>query len=132
MIIINMTVGRKIRSIRQSKNISQAALARKAGIAQSTLSYIENGKKTPQFETLASICKALEVSMLELLTYDETDIPFKLLEQDPAWQCILAADWSADDPITGLPLSDLPPDAAKDMDAFEKYLLLKYYWQEEA
>ena len=64
-------LGGKIRRLRQQKNLSQSELAQKAGVAQSTLSYLESGKKMPQFDTLSAICKGLGVSVLELLTYDE-------------------------------------------------------------
>lgn len=74
-------IGKKVRRLRIKGNMSQSQLAQKSGIAQSTLSYIESGKKVPQFDTLSSICKGLGISVLELLSYDEPKAKRKLFEQ---------------------------------------------------
>lgn len=68
---MSFDIGDKIRKMRLSKKISQNTLAKKAGIAQSTLSYIENGDKHPKFETLACICRGLGIGVFELLAYSE-------------------------------------------------------------
>lgn len=66
-------LGRKIRQMREAKGYSQIALAEKAMIAQSTLSYIEAGKKSPTFETLRAIGEGLGVSVAELLRLSEAE-----------------------------------------------------------
>ena len=129
MIDINTTIGKKIRSIRQTNNISQITLAKKAGIAQSTLSYIENGRKNPQFETLAAICKALDITILELLTYNEPDIGFRLFEQNPAWQNMLSRDQLGIHPAT-FANNDVTADAKKEIFALERYLFSQYTREE--
>ena len=68
---MSKNIGDKIKYIRQQKGLSQYALAKKAGIAQSTLSYIEKDAKQPRFETLQTLCAALGVTMFELLTCGE-------------------------------------------------------------
>ena len=68
---MGVDIGGKVKRIRQSKGMSQSALAKESGVAQSTLSYIENGDKHPRFETLSAICKGLNVSVFELLSYGE-------------------------------------------------------------
>ena len=68
---MSFDIGDKIRKMRLSKKISQNTLAKKAGIAQSTLSYIENGDKHPKFETLSCICRGLGIGVFELLAYSE-------------------------------------------------------------
>lgn len=85
-------LGSKIRRLRQKKNLSQSELAQKAGVAQSTLSYLESGKKMPQFDTLSALCKGLGVSVLELLTYDEPKSSKKwpLQQAPPAAQDVSA------------------------------------------
>lgn len=129
MITINPTIGKKVRSIRQANGISQIALAKKAGIAQSTLSYIENGKKSPQFDTLAAICKALDISILELLTYNEPDISFKLFQQNPALRNSLFRDQSAAD-SSAMASDKLSPDIQQQIGALERYLFSKCTQQE--
>ena len=124
---MNVTIGKKIKSMRQSKNISQIDLSKNAGIAQSTLSYLENGKKTPQFETLWAICKALDVTILELLTYDEPDIKFKLLEQYKPYENIPAAGQCKYDAVPLSVKSKVPASIAREIDAFERYLYMKYH-----
>ena len=119
-------IGKKIKSMRKAKHISQSELAKKAGIAQSTLSYIENGKKNPQFDTLSSICKGLGTSVLELLTYEEQKAAKKLFNEQQQQ--------SGDRVQTAIALFryNLPPEAKKELDAFEKYLFYKYAEEEDA
>lgn len=78
---MNKLIGAKVRKLRKLRRMSQSELAIKAGIAQSTLSYIENGKKSPQFDTLSAICRGLEISILELFSYDVLKANKKLFEQ---------------------------------------------------
>ncbi len=78
---MNKEIGAKIRKLRERHHISQSELALKAGIAQSTLSYIENGKKAPQFDTLSAICRGLDISILELFSYDVIKANKNLFEQ---------------------------------------------------
>ena len=66
-----MNVGLKIKKLREQKNISQNELAKKAGIAQSTLSYIESEDKKPTIDTLQSIANALYVDIASLVTQSE-------------------------------------------------------------
>lgn len=57
-----------IRELRQEKGWSQSELARRAGIKQGVLSYIESGRTPhPRIDTLMAIAKALEVPIDELL-----------------------------------------------------------------
>lgn len=77
-------IGKKIRKLRIEGNMSQSRLAKKSGIAQSTLSYIERGKKVPQFNTLSSVCKGLGINIFKLLSYDEPKAKRKLFEQREA------------------------------------------------
>lgn len=57
-----------IRELRQKRGWSQTELARKSGVKQSVLSYIESGKtKNPRIDTLAAIASALGVSVQKLL-----------------------------------------------------------------
>lgn len=113
-------IGRKVRELRKQRRLSQSELALKAGIAQSTLSYVESGKKEPQFDTLSSICKGLGISVLELLSYDEPASGKKLFEQQKR---ALAG------PGGGVPFClprDLPVEALKELYEFQKYLDHKY------
>lgn len=65
-----MDIGERIKLLREKIGMSQAELAKKANIAQSSISYIESGGKSPSLETLECICNGLGISLSELL-YDE-------------------------------------------------------------
>ena len=57
-----------IKRLRRKLGITQSELARRAGIRQGVLSYIENGRtKHPRIDTLAAIANALGVTVDELL-----------------------------------------------------------------
>lgn len=63
-----------MKSIRESKGISQAELSRMTGIPQSVISDIESGKtKAPRIDTLKAIAAALKVSIMDLIEGDEDD-----------------------------------------------------------
>ncbi|MFO0983174.1 MAG: helix-turn-helix transcriptional regulator [Planctomycetota bacterium] len=66
-----MSLGRRICEIRQAKSISQAAVARRAGLAAAYLSRIENDHIEPSFKTLHRIAAALRVSLTDLFGYDQ-------------------------------------------------------------
>lgn len=60
-------IGDRIKILREKKNLTQAELAQKANIAQSTLSYIESGQKSPTIYTVAALAFGLEISVSEIL-----------------------------------------------------------------
>lgn len=61
-------VGKKIKDLRQERNLSQYKLAEKADVSQSFLSALEAGKKSPTVETLEKICRALGISLSEFFS----------------------------------------------------------------
>lgn len=60
-------VGENIKEKRKEKHLSQNQLAKKAGIAQATLSAIESSTKSPAVDTIEKLAAALECSASELL-----------------------------------------------------------------
>jgi transcriptional regulator with XRE-family HTH domain len=63
---LDMAIGDKIKELREKMEISQTAFAKKAGIAQSTVHYIESGVNIPNYKTLEKIAAALEIPVTEL------------------------------------------------------------------
>lgn len=63
-----MTLGNRIRTLRKSHGLSQPALAKKAGVTQSTISDLENDKKSTSADNLMAIAKILKTSQEYLLT----------------------------------------------------------------
>jgi transcriptional regulator with XRE-family HTH domain len=61
------TIAASLRRERQRAGLSLTEVARRAGIAKSTLSQLESGAGNPSVETLWAICVALEVPFSRLL-----------------------------------------------------------------
>jgi transcriptional regulator with XRE-family HTH domain len=61
-----IAVGYKIKSLRMDKGLSQAALAKKAGISPVTMSRIETNLNQPKVTTLKCLARALRISVEEL------------------------------------------------------------------
>lgn len=61
-----MTVGRRIRELRQQKDWSLAELAKRSGVALSSLSRMETGKMTGTLESHLVVARALGVRLTEL------------------------------------------------------------------
>ena len=76
------SVGDNIKALRTAAKISQNALAKKAGIAQATLSAIERQTKNPSVDTIQLLAAALGCSVSDLMdpaqTKNAPEIP-----QDP-------------------------------------------------
>lgn len=63
-----MQFGEQLKKRRNERNLSQPALAELAGIEQSYLSKIENGKSVPSNEVFRCLLQALEISLSDFLT----------------------------------------------------------------
>lgn len=74
-----MDVGERIKSFRVQRNITVNKLANMAGISQSYLREIELGKKQPTVEYLEYICSALDISLKEFFSVDDSDVHPALL-----------------------------------------------------
>lgn len=62
--------GRRVKDMRQSKEMSQADLAKTAKIRRALISEIEHGLANPTMDTIASIAAALDVGPGELLSLE--------------------------------------------------------------
>lgn len=69
-------IGARIKAEREKRGMSQEALAAKAGVGGSTISYIEQGTtKNPTRATLRAIADALNIPHSALGVADEKDTP---------------------------------------------------------
>lgn len=59
-------LGKNLKTLRTQKNITQVDIANTLGVDRSFVSNIENGKNNPTLSTIASLAKALKVSVVEL------------------------------------------------------------------
>lgn len=62
------TIGDKIRTIRQGKNLKQGELAKRLGMTSAQLCRIEGAKHAPSVKTLARVAKALGIPVSDLMT----------------------------------------------------------------
>lgn len=65
-------LGRHIRALRQSNNLTQENLAELADLNVTFLGHIERGTKNPTIETLNKIAIALHVSLPDLLDFNKS------------------------------------------------------------
>ncbi len=59
-------VGKMVRRLREERGLNQAQLAVSVGTGPSAISQIENGKRSPNSETLVKLARALEVEVSDL------------------------------------------------------------------
>ena len=65
----------KIQQLRKERRMSQAELARKAGISEISIRKYENGDRKPKIETLQRIANALDVDLDLFLTSSHISFP---------------------------------------------------------
>lgn len=66
-----MDIGKRLRYIRQSKNISIYKLSEETGISQNHISGIELGKRQPTVDTLKRLVAPLGITLAELFNENE-------------------------------------------------------------
>lgn len=59
-------VGKRIRTLRESKGISQEGLAEKSGLHRTYIGGVERGLRNPSLKSLARMAKALGVAVGQL------------------------------------------------------------------
>ena len=61
-----VNVGHRIKSLRQEKGLTLAKISERCGVAEATLSRIENGRMTGKIDSHRKICDALGISLADL------------------------------------------------------------------
>ncbi len=61
-------LGKKVQRLRESKSLSQEALAEKVDLSRTYIAYIESGTYTPSIKVLFDISKVLGIEIQELFT----------------------------------------------------------------
>ena len=59
-------VGKRIRSLREAKGVSQEGLAEKSGLHRTYIGGVERGLRNPSLKSLARMAKALDVRIGQL------------------------------------------------------------------
>ena len=73
-------LGKKIRTYRKKKHMTQEELAAESNVDRHTISNIENGKEDPGYARLYKILKALQMPADALFYHDSTNEKNKALE----------------------------------------------------
>ena len=68
---INMTLGEKVRQLREDMDLTQGQLGKELGITQRKISYIENSTYEPSLSDLKAICLFFGISANYLLGLPE-------------------------------------------------------------
>lgn len=67
-----MSIGKNLKLLRQSADLTQTDLARKSGVDQSMISKIERGEfENPTIDTLRGLAKALGCGIVDLLPEED-------------------------------------------------------------
>lgn len=61
-----VTLGRRVRSLREGLRLTQEEFAGRCGISVSFASLLERGERSPSYDTLLTIARALEVPVSDL------------------------------------------------------------------
>ena len=61
------TMAMRLKALREKRQLSQEALARKAGISRTYLARLETARQDPTLSTLEKLAKALGVKVTRLL-----------------------------------------------------------------
>jgi transcriptional regulator with XRE-family HTH domain len=65
-------IGDRLKSIRESKNLSQGHIEKRTGLLRCYISRVENGHTVPSIETLEKLARAMEIPLYQLF-YDGSD-----------------------------------------------------------
>ena len=67
-----MEIGRRLRELRESKNLSQGDIEKKTGLLRCYTSRVENGYTVPSVDTLEKYARALQVPLYRFFTDGQT------------------------------------------------------------
>jgi transcriptional regulator with XRE-family HTH domain len=81
-------IGRRIRSLRQSRNLTLQMVAERTGLSASLISMVERGLTAPSIGTLVAVAAAFGVNMADLMNVEapnDSD-PVTRLEAQPTYE----------------------------------------------
>jgi transcriptional regulator with XRE-family HTH domain len=114
-----MIVGERLKTIRESKNMSQGDIERRTGLLRCYLSRVENGHTVPSVETLEKIARAMDVHLYQVFFEADGQKEPKLLDlpEAPRQKSLSGKDAAVLSRLAGL---------VQRMDARDKKLLVGF------
>ncbi len=80
-----LTIGRKLRELREQRHLTQQEMAGRAGVPRTYISRIENARLLPGPVMLHRIADALAVTILDLLPQAKSSVSAPVTESDHYW-----------------------------------------------
>ena len=69
---MELTLGEKIRLLREEKELNQTELGKAVNMTQRKISYIENDKYEPSMDDIKALCKFFNISADYLLGFNKS------------------------------------------------------------
>ena len=82
-------VGEKIKKLRETRKMSQTALANEAGVSPTYIYQLERGEKSPTIEYLDHICWGLGITLEEFFRTEKSVITDKISTLTPEQKQLL-------------------------------------------
>ena len=79
-----LMIGQRLRTIRESKSLSQGDIEKRTGMLRCYTSRVENGHTVPSIETLAKYAQALDIPLYQIFYDGEAPKKIKGLDLDGA------------------------------------------------
>ncbi|MFC1460983.1 helix-turn-helix domain-containing protein [Verrucomicrobiota bacterium] len=73
-------IGQRLREIRESRGLTQQALAERSGITSQAITQVETGRRKPSFGTLVAIAQGLGMSLDSLVGVPTSKYPHDILK----------------------------------------------------
>ena len=86
-----LTIGRKLRELREERHLTQQEMAGKAGVPRTYISRIENARLLPGPVMLGRIANALAVAILDLLPQSKNVMAAPELADESYWASFVSS-----------------------------------------
>lgn len=116
-----MTLGQRLRMLRDERNLSREELAKNLGITYWALSKYENDDRVPDKDTLLLIADFFNVTLDFLFGRTDIRTSFRVAESPTPYNPEIQAAHRTDDPM-----DELPEEARKSLEEFKAYIIDKY------
>ena len=108
-----MNFGARLKELRKERNLTQLQLANAFELGESTISFYESGKRTPDYDILKNICDFFDVTTDYILGFTSKRVSLNLEDE------VLDANDSVKIPVLGVVTAGLPICAEENILGYE-------------